>query len=768
MRKSLFGRHDYILIIGTFLLEASVFGFGDAYADESAADQLQEVVVTARRQAESALKVPQSITVFGSSALENLNVQRFDEIATKVPNLSFQFGGSGGGNGAALGYGGGRAIAIRGVSGAGTTSFYIDDTPVPATIEPQLLDLDHMEVLKGPQGTLYGEGSMGGNVRLVTKAPDFSEELKFLVGAGYTDHAATPDGRTEVVGNFPVVAGVAAVRAAGFFNHSGGFITREFPVGSSGQLTSENNQGAVTDYGGSVSMLIKATESFAILPRIMVQTTDGHGLPTAYAPLPAFAVDSLTLVRQANVQEGYTDKWYLPSLELKYSGETWDLVSSTSYFHRYLSNTEDGTEGTTQILEAPPYSTDPSVWAGGVAWPQVQNNSNVYEELRAAWRGNEHVHAIIGYFYSNESQHWTNGSSTFNFPGLVTTGAYSSPLLWEQKINSGVLDNSIYGEAYFKTSGFELTLGLRRFRLDERFWSSSNGFLEGGYVETPAEQTSESGTNPKASLSYTASNGTLFYATAAKGFRAGGPNPPIIPACLPGLQQLGISPSQVKEYHSDSLWNYEIGAKGHIDGIAITAAVFEMKWDQIQQNVAIPICFLPTTGNAGAARIRGAELEVVGRPVRDIDFQLGLGYQDPRITEQGLTPQPVGSRILQVPFFTGSFALTYTHPLTSSVEGFASADYSYTGDSVSGTTTSLFGEPPVVRAGYSLLNARIGAKWERKKLSLVFRNITNVMANLGDVNPLAYPQTDPVTGLLEPRVAVQRPFQVALEFSYGM
>jgi hypothetical protein len=163
------------------------------------------------------------------------------------------------------------------------------------------------------------------------------------------------------------------------------------------------------------------------------------------------------------------------------------------------------------------------------------------------------------------------------------------------------------------------------------------------------------------------------------------------------------------------------------------------------------------------------EFETTGRPLRDLEFQLSVGYEDPRITEAGLSPQlTAGSRIQQIPFITFATSLTYTHALTANVEGFASTDYSYTGDSVSGTTTSTYGLPPVVRAGYGLWNARFGVTWEsNKRLFLYLKNIASIRANQGDVNPLAFAQTDPTTGQLMPRVAVTTPFQIGLQFSYS-
>ena len=133
---------------------------------------LDTVVVTARKRDESLAKVPEAITVFTAQTLEAYNIQSFDDYATKTPNISFAYGGG------PTGIADARTVAIRGITGqnlfgtAGATGFYIDDTPVPGSIDPRVLDIDNIEVLKGPQGTLFGESSLGGNVRLITKRPN--------------------------------------------------------------------------------------------------------------------------------------------------------------------------------------------------------------------------------------------------------------------------------------------------------------------------------------------------------------------------------------------------------------------------------------------------------------------------------------------------------------------------------------------------------------------------------------------------------------------
>src|SRR6202167_6252113 len=162
-----------------------------ATATAADADTLETITVSARKRDESLANVPVSITVFTGESLENFNIQSFTDYATKTPNVSFSYGGG------PTGISQARTVAIRGITGqnlygtAGATGFYIDDTPVPGSVDPRVLDIDNIEVLKGPQGTLFGESSLGGNVRLITKKPSLTEDsLSISAEAGLTSGAS--------------------------------------------------------------------------------------------------------------------------------------------------------------------------------------------------------------------------------------------------------------------------------------------------------------------------------------------------------------------------------------------------------------------------------------------------------------------------------------------------------------------------------------------------------------------------------------------------
>src|ERR1700753_2075657 len=156
-------------------------GMLNAYAadESSSSGELETIVVTAQRRAETEQNVPLSMTTFSGAALEEKSINNFFDYATKVPNLAFAPTGDGVGTA--------RTVSIRGISGDNVTGFYIDDTPLPDSIDPRVLDLDHIEVLRGPKGTLYGARSMGGVVRIITREPDLNDtQVSLHAGASKT------------------------------------------------------------------------------------------------------------------------------------------------------------------------------------------------------------------------------------------------------------------------------------------------------------------------------------------------------------------------------------------------------------------------------------------------------------------------------------------------------------------------------------------------------------------------------------------------------
>ncbi|HVS77405.1 MAG TPA: TonB-dependent receptor plug domain-containing protein, partial [Steroidobacteraceae bacterium] len=230
---------------------------------QPAVQGLHEVIVTAERRSQNLQSVPMSITALTSATLSRQAITNFADYADKVPNLSFAMTGDGVGTS--------RTISIRGISGESVTGFYIDDTPVPASLDPRILDIARIEVLRGPQGTLYGARSMAGTVRIITQTPSFEQfQGHAQVDVGTTAHTTRGNYEGEAVANIPLIKGRAALRVSGFYDSEAGWLTRTyctdpatagvtcFPQTRDPALISKvSNVAATESYGGAASIAFK-------------------------------------------------------------------------------------------------------------------------------------------------------------------------------------------------------------------------------------------------------------------------------------------------------------------------------------------------------------------------------------------------------------------------------------------------------------------------------------------------------------------------------
>ncbi|MEJ2411126.1 MAG: TonB-dependent receptor plug domain-containing protein, partial [Novosphingobium sp.] len=227
----------------------------DPQAAASAREEVvpQDIVVTARRKDELLANVPASITAYSSDFLAKQNIQTFADYATKIPNVTFQYGQ--GSDFSATGFSGGRVTTIRGVAGANTTAYYLNDTPIPSSVSPQTLGLDRIEVLKGPQGTLFGASSMGGNLRFITRKPSltnnsFTTEMQIgKTRSGGADYGV------EALGGVVLIPDTMALDISFGYTRESGFLKRRFPDPSAaGAFITKDDQGRSDAFTGSLTL----------------------------------------------------------------------------------------------------------------------------------------------------------------------------------------------------------------------------------------------------------------------------------------------------------------------------------------------------------------------------------------------------------------------------------------------------------------------------------------------------------------------------------
>lgn len=787
---------------------AALIGPMRLFAADTAASstELETITVTAQKRSESEQTVPLSMTTFSSAALQEKGINNFFDYATKVPNLAFAPTGDGVGTA--------RTVSIRGISGDNVTGFYIDDTPLPDSLDPRVLDIDHIEVLRGPQGTLYGARSMGGVVRIITKEAnlnDFSANVHG--GASSTDHTSQANYTGDGVVNIPLVQDHVALRLSGFYDTQAGYFKRSYctdpaaamagsctPLSTKG-ITTVDNVGEINTYGGAATLTVKLNDAITITPRVMMQKATYNGFPMAdYLSMPGngygypvpsgdFALPNamnptdLTQARFFNIPEGGYDAWQLYSIGVHWKTGIGELVSSTAYFNRKVYETEDETDF---VYAAITSGCDAgAVTAGfctGVGTPQpgpiseVKKYQRFVQEVRFASDLRGPVQFVAGAFYSD-----FHGRLPFaayyppaTVPGLdATLGGQNNPdyanLIFASDFYTEVKEPAAFGEVSFQPmEALKLTGGLRWYQVKTTSHGYEEGLATGGgpSIVSPLDSSTESGVNPKFEADYHITHDQMVYVNVAKGFRPGGIVPIVPPGtpggandCVAALHQIdpNISIAETRSFKSDSLWNYELGTKtSWLDHrLTLNAAAFYIKWNNIQQQILLP-CGFQYRANAGAAVSKGGEMELHARPTEPLEVSLGIGYQNAKITQQSQSsPQQVGSPIYQVPDWTGNASAAYTTDLTSSWKMITGADYAYVGRSFSANNDPA---NPRERGAYRLLNARLAFAHGPLEIALVGKNLANELANLGDNRSIAAE----VPG--RPRLFINQPRTLGVEF----
>lgn len=679
-----------------------------------------------------------SISVITAQDLTRTGANSFDRYATSVPNLSFGYVGEGRQTS--------RQFQIRGIFGRETSALYIDDTPVPTTMDPRVVDLERIEVLRGPQGSLFGARSMGGLVRLITRKPDPTD----LSGYGHvsvgTIHEGAADAQLDGGINIPLIQDRLAIRSTAYYIRDGGFIDRLIDPDrkpNSGDEHLHKNINEDRTWGVQTALLWRLSDAISFTPSIMYQRLSSDGPPFVDG-----RENNLVKVRRFDVSESNHGHFLLASGTLNIDTGKGSITSSTSYFNRRTRDIEDSTafHDIRGFL-----STAPSLTT------KYSNNHEFTEELRFASSFGHWIELIAGGFY----QHRNNGSG-FLPPTLFTPGSAFLSLIpglmpgdtvFAQIGKTRTKEFGAFGEIELKPlDGVTLTVGGRYYDLSLFQSTANGGFFVGAknsFLPTVAGRQSEHGVIPKATIRYEFAPDSSVYATVSQGFRPGGTNPNVAACAAKGA-------AVPAGFSSDKLTNYEVGTKASFFGHAVTvnAAAFDIEWDNLQVNLTCAGTGFGFIDNVGAARSRGAELEMFLRPFDGLQMNLGLGYTDAKITDAGGAKDiKVGDRLANVPTLNYSISADYERPLTDSLDGFARIDFRSVGKS------RTFNAGP--RPGYDTLDMTAGLKFGRFTYSVFARNLTDARGNLSVSLPLAAGQLDNFIAITRPRTIG---FDVRAEF----
>jgi len=690
---------------------------------------LDEIVVTAEKRNSTVQETAISMTAVSGDQLLRQGTQSIEQLIGTVPGVSMRTAGPGQ-----------TEYEMRGLGANGgstaTVGFYIDDTLIASSaasqsgrtvIDPDLFDLNHVEVLRGPQGTLYGAGSMGGTVKLVTNPPKLgSFEGSASVSASQTASGGSTNGGGNLMLNFPIVE-YAALRVVTTDKYISGWIDRKvvadfpFPSGygtcnsafyfcTRGNLADATVTQTITGSNlerfasARASLLVTPSDALKITGTLMYQRIDADGY-NAYQQPPG-ASGGYAIYQPYDIQEPYYDSFKLASVTVKYSMDFAELTSATSYWNRDSVQSQDTSEGVQNVFNLTQFipnlfvENDPSAQVG--------------EELRLTSNGTGPLQWVGGLFVTDLH----SGYSTINQnPAFATASAcavpYSggncppgytySPTNGGPSANpTGILYNvnnpnvskqqAIFGELSYKLNpDLKLTTGLRFYRFDisNTDYAVGAGTASGNATPTTGSaHGSGSGVLPKVNLSYTPTSDLTIYGTVAKGARPGGVNIPIPLStssyyyCGPGSGPSYLK-AQQSYYGPDNIWSFELGEKARFADrrITVNADVFYVKWIGIQQEFILT-CGYSFNTNAGDAKSYGPELEVSAKLTDSLTANLSGAYTQAYINAPAQIPGLViapGTRINNIPRYTASLAFDYEAAIVDDYRGIARISDAYIG-----------------------------------------------------------------------------------------
>lgn len=773
-------------------------------------DTLQEVIVTATRRSESAQNIPQSITAITGAAIEAAGITDKVDLAHSLAGINVTDKGAFGGVN-------GSSLIIRGLNSDSTSgefvqsspivqpvATYVDDTPLFFNL--RLQDLDHVEILRGPQGTLYGSGSLGGTIRYVQNAPNLHG---FDAGAeaGVSDTAHSHGVNWDVNGmlNLPIGETLALRLNAGYTQEAG-FINQPqlYVLDSTGAPTSTQpgnllsppqtrGQTAVNSNlyrTARAALLWKPSDDFHAQLSYHHQQSSADGYPYA-APIYGLGALSST----DNIPATTNDTVDLAALTLEFELGFATLTSNSSWADHKNTTVGDVTSLYDNFPFYPLlYGSNPRVLVVG---HQGFSDKPWAQEIRLASKGDKSTEWVVGAFYKSEKTSIVENDfypgyldyfnacvpvygagdgvtpsqcgigETAYTPGQPPATINGIPIVKDQayigNFQTKYTDLAGFGEyTWHFAPSWSVTGGARIFRQTVS-QSQQTGLLFDGpdFISNEAQSGTWRKALWKANLAYRVDDSNLVYATWSQGFRRGAVNglPPT--QVGPPLYQ---TPAGLYKVNPDTADNYEIGAKGTVwNSFRYSAAIYDIQWHNVQESAFLTPLAIPGAINAGNAYSRGVEAELFDRLTDHVSAQLNYTYDQTKLTSYsalalaGLTvpPPPAGTPLPGTPKNSASVALEYGHVPVGEGEFRIGASAHYQSSQLPALSATI----PIV-AGYTTVGARAAYSTSHWTTTLHVDNLTNQIG----VNSY----TDPVQWGRNYQALVSRPRTIGLTVSYSL
>jgi len=731
----------------------------------------EEMVVTATKREEKVQEVPISVAAPTETELRDRGAESIEDVAANVAGFTVQNLGPGQ-----------SQVAMRGVSAGQIVrdqpgvkeqvGVYLDESVISLSLftpDVDLFDLNRVEVLRGPQGTLFGSGSLSGTVRYITNQPKLGVSETIGEFTADTIEQGNQGGNVKVAVNAPM-SNTSAVRFAGYWTRFGGYIDAVQP-----DLSVKKDVNTGNRYGGRLAFLFKPNDSLSITPRLIYQKIDMDG----WNRIDAYNIlgNPYTTTRPkvtpgergqfTQFKEPFTDKFALGDVNIGYNlagGKT--FTSITSYTDRDIDVLRDATALTASItggsigLPANVYTLDAPL-------DDATKAKMFTQEVRLAGATSK-LHWLAGAFYSHITRDYGQSLDVAGFEsltGIPTAGHFGAgrDILYFSDLHYNFRQTALFGEAtYTVNDRLDVTGGLRGYDFNETRRQTFDGiFADAG---TSHGKTDANGVAPRVLFNYKLNDSTRLNAQISKGFRLGGINDPLnVPLCTPAdLTTFGGHDS----WKDETLWNYEVGSKSTLMGGkgSLNVAAYHADIKDLQATVTAGSCSSRVIFNVPKARVNGVEAEFQVAPSDRFDFAISASQADSKLRSTLTSTDTAGhvsvvagirsgNRLPTVPEFQMASAATLHWQMTGGMAGYATGVYQHIGDRYTqiGDQDSSFGTVNLLSfaphniggpytqntftfdpklPAYDIVNLRVGVLKNRWDTALFVNNLTDERAFL--------------------------------------
>jgi iron complex outermembrane receptor protein len=731
----------------------------------------EDVTVTAMKREETVFNTPVSVTAPTEEVLRERGVENVEQVAANVAGFAVQNLGPGQ-----------SQVSMRGVSSGQIArdqpgpkeevGSYLDESVISFllfTPDISLFDMNRVEVLRGPQGTAFGSGSLSGTVRYISNQPEFGVNRYFGELSGSTISGGNQGGSVRA-GINAALGSTAALRVVGYFDHLAGYMDAVQP-----DLSVKKNVNTGDRTGVRAAVTIAPDDQLTITPRAFYQKMESDGwnridifniLGNPYTTTrPAVTLGDHKLFTQ--VDEPYTDKFFLGDLNVRYDFGPVALTSITSYTHRDIDVVRDAGALTSSITGGS-FGLPESVYTLDAPLDDVTKAHGWTEELRLSG-GKDRFVWVAGGFYSDARKAYGQNLIVAGYEDMVRSGSFVNTRtiaprdsLFFSDLTYKTKQFALFGEGTFAvTSQFDLTAGLRYYNYKDDKKQVFDGIFGAGSDGRPQSQpgkTKGDGFAPRFIASYKVTDSTNINAQVSKGFRLGGINDPLnVTLCT--AQDLVVFGGRAG-FKDETVWNYEIGSKSRLFGGrgSLNVSGFYEDIRDLQVVVTAGSCSSRLVFSVPKARSIGGEFEFAVAPSDRFDFALSAGYNDSELrsdvrdgTGAIVSGIESGKRLPSVPKFQMALSATYSQPVSTGLIGYVNGAYQHTGsrftqvgDDLLGTlnmnsfsphtiggplTQNIFHYDPLLPA-YDIVNARVGVRHANWDIALFCNNLTDERAFL--------------------------------------